>query len=202
MSLLFRKARTEEYDAPAWPRPGRRPSVNVYAKRPSKLSNRWLVWPAGLLAGAFVALFVLWATEPAPPPRAISVMTNSTVSDPASLMAAVQTAGLHGTPDVVGAIDELRRVDDGQVTLTGWVADKATGGAPLTVMVFTDGRNVLTAPTRGARADISRRFGLGERAAANIAFRGNVRCSRGHRLMVIAITPWNTYGHFGSRICP
>jgi hypothetical protein len=155
-----------------------------------------------LLASTFVAFLALWVTEPAPPLRAISIMTNSTVSDSASLMAAVQTAGLRGTSDVVGAIDELRRVDDGQVTLTGWVADAASGGSPLTVMVFTDGRNVLTTPTSGGRDDVARLRGLGGRAAANTAFQGNVRCSRGHRVMVIAITPRNTYGHFGSRICP
>ena len=194
--------RTPACDAPARPGPKRRPSGRTHGETPGKLRIRWLLLPAAPLAGAFATFLALWLTEPARPSRAISVMTNSAVSDSTTLMAAVQTAGVQGTPDVVGAIEELRRLDQGRVRLKGWVSDAASGGAPLTVMAFTDGSNVLTAPTSGTRSDVARLLGLSDQAAANMSFQGSVQCSRGHRLIVIAITPRNTYGHFGERICP
>jgi len=165
----------------------------------------WAVWAVSAFIGVLGVLgtfAVLWVTAPAAPSRAVAVLANSSVSDAATLMMAVQTAALQGTPDVKGAIDEVRRTDDGQVTLKGWVVDAASRGQPLTIMVFAGGRNALTIAPSGARQDVASALGLSGQAAANLSFQGSLSCSRGERLIVVAVTPRNTYGYFGSLVCP
>jgi hypothetical protein len=145
---------------------------------------------------------VKWLAAPAAPSRAVAVLASSTVSDATTLMTAVQTAALQGTSDVKGAIDEVRRTDDGRVTLKGWVVDAASRGQPVTIMVFADGRNALTIATSGARQDVASALGLSGQTAANLSFQGSLSCSGGEKLMVIAVTAQNTYGYFGALACP
>ena len=121
---------------------------------------------------------------------------------PRSLMAAVKVARLRGAPDVKGAIEELTRLDDDHVTLKGWATDVSGGSSPLTVMVFVDGRNTLTMETAGRRPQIGEALGLSDAAAANVSFQGNLTCSRGQKLIVVAVAPSDVYGHFGTRLCP
>jgi hypothetical protein len=133
---------------------------------------------------------------------AMTMLAGSTVSDLGSLMTAVKAAGLKGTPDVRGAIDEITRLHNDQVSLKGWAAEVAGGPSPLTVMVFVEGKNKLTMETDGRRPDVTDALGLSGNAAADVAFEGNVTCSRGQKLIVVAITRSDVYGQFGSRLCP
>jgi len=169
------------------------------------LVRAWAIWAVTAFVGVLGVLgtfAVLWFNAPGAPSRAVAVLANSAVSDADTLLTAVQTAALQGTPDVKGSIDEVRRTDDGQVTLKGWVVDAASAGRPLTVMVFAGGRNALTTATRGARQDVASALGLSGQAAANLSFEGTFSCSGGEKLIVIAVTPHETYGYFGSRVCP
>jgi hypothetical protein len=176
----------------------RRPNVG-----PVLPINPWLIWTVGGVVGVIGVFLVLWLTEPeAPSPPGVRVMANSSVSDSTTLMAAVQTAALRGTLDVKGAVDQVKRAAKGKVTLRGWVTDIAAGGSPLTVMAFAAGKHVLTTTTKGERRDIAQALGLSERAAANLSFEGTLSCDRGQKLIVVAITRNNTYGHFGSLVCP
>src|SRR5262249_59380802 len=117
-------------------------------------SRRWQ-WITGTMGGCAVALgFVgtLWLTGPAPRAPAISILTSAAVSDAASLMAAVQTARLRGTPDVKGSIEEITRLDKGGVSIKGWVTDTTASGSALTVIAFAGGNHVFTTGTKGAHA--------------------------------------------------
>jgi hypothetical protein len=160
-----------------------------------------------LTAGALICLLsfvvALRLTKPAAVPTpAMATLAASTVSDLKDLMAAVKAAGLKGTPDVKGGLDEIKRLDDDQVAVKGWAAQTAYSGSPLTVLVFADGRNELTLETRGPRPDMTDVLGLSGEAAANVAFEGTLACSRGQKLIVVAVARSDVYGYFGSRSCP
>jgi hypothetical protein len=160
------------------------------------------MWTLGGLVGAGTFAAVLWLTEPVRPLPAVAILAGLSVSDVATLMTAVQTAGLRGSSETRGAIDKIRRQDDGQVLVTGWVTDAASQGSPLTVMAFAGGKNALTTTTRGARPDMARALALSDAAAANMSFEGVVSCDKGAKLIVIAVTPKNMYSHFGFLVCP
>jgi hypothetical protein len=132
----------------------------------------------------------------------MAMLAESTVSDLGSLMAAVKAAGLRGTPDLKGSIDELTRRDRDHVTLKGWAAETSGSGLPLAVMVFVDGRNKLTIRTDGRRPEVADALGLSDAAAANISFQGDLPCSQGQKLIVVAVAQNDVYGHFGTRLCP
>jgi hypothetical protein len=165
--------------------------------------RRWLTCAAGGLAFAVSFVIAMRLTQPVrPPTSAMMVLAGSTISDLGSLIAAVKLAGLRGTPDVKGSIDELTRHDNDHVTLTGWAAEIADSDSPLAVMVFVDGRNKLTMQTSGRRPDVTAALGLSDAASANVAFQGSLTCSRGQRLIVVAVAENDVYGHFGTRLCP
>jgi len=144
----------------------------------------------------------LWLTRPAPPAPAISILTNAAVSDAASLMAAVQTARLHGTPDVKGSIEEITRLDKGGVSIKGWVTDTTASGSALTVIAFAGGNHVLTTVTKGARADVAKMLGMADASAANMSFQGAFACRPGEKIIVIAVTSSAAYSQFRSLACP
>ena len=117
-------------------------------------------------------------------------------------MAAVQTAGLRGTPDVKGAIEEFKRLDNEHIAIKGWAVDGAAPGSSLTVLAFAGGIHVLTTMTSGARKDVAQIFGLSDADARNMAFQGTFTCGPGEKLIVVAVTPDRMYGQFRSLACP
>jgi hypothetical protein len=186
-------------------RPGRMPapqSNRPISPQPKSARPR-LVWVIGapIFAISFVAALRL-TEPPRTPTPAMMTLAGATIPDLRRLMAAVKAAGLRGTPDVKGAIDEITRLDTDRVTLKGWAADISGKGAPLAVMAFVDGRNTLTTDTTGGRPEIASELGLSSAASANIAFQANLVCSRGQRLIVVVVAPRDVYGHFGTRLCP
>lgn len=180
----------------------RRPKKS--ATRSYTRTRRWITWIAGAAAAASGFIAVLWLTGPvtAPDTPAIRSLAHATVSNAASLMAAVQTAGLHGTSDVKGAIEEIKRLDSERVTIKGWVADTTASGSSLTVVAFAGGNHALTTVTKGARRDIAKTLGLADASAANMSFADAFACRPGEKLVVIAVTSGNAYSQFRSLACP
>ena len=130
-------------------------------------------------------------------------MTQSGVSDWRTLIAAIKAAGLKGSPNVKGAIDEVARLDDSRVSIAGWAGEVGNGGAPLDVLVFVDGENRLTMRTEGRHVDVTGALGLSDAATAhNVSFHGAVACGRGQKLIVVAIADSGSYGYFSPRLCP
>jgi len=117
-------------------------------------------------------------------------------------MAAVQTAGLRGTPDVKGAIEAIRRIDNERVTIKGWAVDTTASSASLTIIAFAGGPQVLTTVTKGARKDVAQMFALSDAAARNVSFEGTFTCGLGAKLVVVAVTSDRTYSQFSSIVCP
>jgi hypothetical protein len=185
-------------------RPGNTPALQrrrpISARRKSVRPG--LIWFVGGLIFAISFAAALRLSEPArTPTRAMTTLAGATIPDLRRLMAAVKAAGLRGTPDVKGAIDEITRLDIDHVTLKGWAAD-ISGGAPLAVMVFVDGRNTLTVDAAGGRPEIANELGLSDAASANISFQANLVCGQGQKLIIVAVAPRDVYGHFGARLCP
>jgi hypothetical protein len=117
-------------------------------------------------------------------------------------MAAVQTAGLRGTPDIRGAIEALKRIDNERVTLKGWAVDKTASNSLLTIMGFAGGPHVLTTATSGPRKDVAQTFGLSDATARNVSFEATFTCGPGQNLVVVAVTTDGTYSQFRSLVCP
>lgn len=168
------------------------------------LARRWATWTVGASIAALGFVVVLWLTEPAMPPLApgATILANATVSDATSLMGAVQTAGLRGAPDVKGAIEEMKRLDNERVTIKGWAVDTAAAETAMTVLGFAGGIHAFTTVTSGANKDVAQTLGLSQTSAPNVAFQGTFKCGQGQKLVVVAITPDRRYGHFRSITCP
>jgi len=142
-------------------------------------------------------------TKPArPPTAAMRTLAASPISDLKTLMGAVKVAGLRGSPDVKGAIEELTRIDNNRATLKGWAVDVGNTRESLTVMAFVDGHNSLTMEANGRRDAAVNVTGLAANDAVNVAFAGRLSCSKGQKLIVVAVARNDAYGHFGSRTCP
>jgi hypothetical protein len=130
------------------------------------------------------------------------MLASATVSDATSLMAAVQTAGLRGTPDVKGEIERIRRIDNERVTIKGWAADKTGSSPQLAIVAFAGGTHVLTTMTNGSGRDIAQIFDLSGAKARNVPFEADFTCSSGQKLLVVAVSSDSTYSQFRSLACP
>jgi hypothetical protein len=187
--------------------PGNR-RMSIQSSRPDSKSSvltrplfTWLGGGAMFVLSFFIAMSLI---NPAKPPNpGVAIMAASVVSDPRTLMAAVKAAGLKGTANVKGSIDEIKRLDNNRVTVKGWAAEMTNAGASLTVMVFVGGRHKLTMETTGPHADAIHALGLSDAPlATNVSFEGTLACDRGQKLIVVAVADSNVYSHFGSRVCP
>jgi hypothetical protein len=166
-------------------------------------TGRWRVCVAGGLAFVTSFIVVMQLTKPPEPANAAIIsLARSSVSDFSTLMAAVKAAGLRGSPDMTGRIDEMRRRSADDVALRGWAAQLGGNGSPITVMVFVEGRNQLTMETKGRRPDVTDALAPSGNAVANVAFEGDLACSRGEKVIVVAVAQSGLYTHFGSHLCP
>jgi hypothetical protein len=170
--------------------------------RPRILTRQSFTWVAGASVVLLAFVITLWLTSPKPPAPGVATLTNATVSDATSLMAAVQIAGLRGTPDVKGAIEEIKRLDDERVMIKGWAVDATLSGPPLTVIAFAGGAHVLTVATNGARMDVAHILGLSDTGAANASFQSTFACRLGDKIVVVAVTSDHRYSQFRSLVCP
>jgi hypothetical protein len=170
--------------------------------RPHLLIRPWFTWISGACAAALAFAVVLWLTGPVTPPPGAAILESATVSDATSLMAAVQTAGLRGTPDVKGEIESITRIDNEHVTMKGWAVDKTGSSSRLTIIAFAGGTRVLTTVTNGPRKNIAQMFALSDAGARNVSFAASFTCGPGQNLLVVAVSYDHTYSQFRSLACP
>ena len=180
----------------------RSPREKTTAPKPHFVTQPWFTWLSGAFAAALGFAVVLWLTGPVAAPPAVAILASATVSDATALMAAVQTAGLHGAPDVKGAIEELKRIDKEHVMIKGWAVDRTASSHQLTIIAFAGGPHVLTTVTSGPRTDVAQMFGLSSAAARNVSFETTFTCHPSQNLVVVAVTAENTYSQFRSLACP
>ena len=166
--------------------------------------RRWLLLVACGLSLVISFFTTLHLIEPhLPATAAVVALMQTQISGTHSLLTAIRAAGLAGSPNVKGTIDEVKRLDSNQVAITGWAAEIGNSGTPLTVLVFVDGKVALAMRTSGRHRDVVSVLGASDAPeAANVSFQGTAPCAHGQKLIVIAVTDGNSYGHFGARDCP
>ena len=186
-------------------------SLRAYSKKRQrswrderKISGRrWLRLVACGLSLAISVVTTLLLTEPQPTTAAVVALMQAQITNTHSLLTAIKAAGLRGSPNVKGTIDEVKRLNDSQVAIAGWAAEIGNSSTPLTVLAFVDGKAVLAMRTSGRHPDVVSVLGASDAPeAANVSFQGTARCAHGQKLIVIAVTDGNSYGHFGARDCP
>ncbi len=166
-----------------------------------------IVLGAGVLAGSFFITLWLITPEPDQPlPSAASLLAKRTISDDRTLSAGAASLGLQMSDSVKGFVDALVRLNDRQVKISGWVADTKGQGAPITVLVFADGQNVLETETKGVRADVEAALKLRSRVGPNIVLDAIFSCRPGQTLLGVAVTDSRLYASLdhpaGPLICP
>jgi hypothetical protein len=161
----------------------------------------------GVLVGSF--LLTVWLTEPetppankAEPPLAAEILATYLISDERILTAAAKAARLQPSDKLRGFIDEVARLDKAQVKIRGWAVDLARQGTPITVLVFSDGKNTLGTQTKGPRPDVAQALKLSEAVASNAAFEGQLSCNPGETLVVVAVTQDNLYAAINQAALP
>lgn len=163
-------------------------------------------WVGGALVLILSFSTTLWLTEPeVPPADKIKLLAASAISDEATLNAAARAAGLQNSPYVQGHVDGLNRLDATNVSIAGWATETITfisKGAPVIVMAFSEGRNILTIETKGERPDVNVALKLSDLARKNVAFTGSLKCSSGQKLVIVGATLSGTYAVLGSLNCP
>ena len=102
--------------------------------------RRWLTLAACGLSLAISFFTTLYLIEPLPTTAAVVALMQAPISSTQSLLTAIKAAGLRGSPNVKGMIDEVKRLNDSQVAISGWAAEIGDSGTPLTVLAFVDGK--------------------------------------------------------------
>ena len=166
--------------------------------------RRWLPLLACGFSLAVSFFTTLYLIEPhLPRTAAVVALMQAQITDTHSLLTAIKAAGLRGSPNVKGTIDGVKRLNDSQVAIAGWAAEIGNSSTPLTVLAFVDGKVALAMRTSGRHPDVVSVLGASDAPeAANVSFQGTARCAHGQKLIVIAVTDGNSYGHFGARDCP
>ena len=188
--------------------PGRRSqAASSRSTRTDKASNaptrraNPVTWVGALAAAPLAFAAALWLMSPRPPLAGVAALTKATVSDATTLMAAVQNAGLRGTSDIRGAIDEIKRLDGAHVTVRGWATDVRPSGSSLTVVAFAEQAYVLSA-TSDASTYLSHLIGLSDAAQSSTSFQGTLACLHDKKIILVAVTTDGRYSQFRSLSCP
>jgi MFS family permease len=114
----------------------------------------------------------------------------STVSE---LTAAAAAVGLTVSRRTVGRIERITRIDERDVALTGWLADRYGDATALTVMVFVAGTMAGTTRTEGERPDVAALVGLGFGAEKHVNYRVSFACRTGDQPIVVGLGPREQY---------
>jgi hypothetical protein len=158
-------------------------------------------------AGLVVAAYIIpWLTDLVmeaveEPGVRTAALARASVNGHASLLAAAREAGLRRSPDIK-MISMVHRSDDGRVRVDGWAAEIGGSGAPLTILVFTEGSLALETKTRDGHTDITPDLNVSAEAASSIAFEGMLTCRPRQRLVVLAAAVGNKYALLPTLLCP
>jgi hypothetical protein len=163
------------------------------------MTRRLITWMPATIAAPLAFFVALWLTKPGSLPPEAVILANATVLDATSLMAAVQTAGLRGTTDIRGAIEDVRRVDGERVTIRGWAADAAST-SPLTLIVFAGRTHALVGANQVNV--IGHLVGLSDGAPTRTSFNDTFACTRGETIRIVAVAADRRYSQFRSLACP
>lgn len=174
------------------------------------LANR-----AGIVVLLAVALFgsffiTLWLTGPATVGTPsitddrsdVERLAARRISNAADLLIAAKDIGLYPSVRMGGNIDVLRRISEGVVSMTGWVADTRGDATPLDILVFVGGAVAAKTQTKGERPDVTEAVHLDFGAEKNVGFSVSFSCQPGEQPVTVGIGTASQYIPLTSGRCP
>jgi len=162
----------------------------------------YLVFLLAVLVASFFITLVL--TEPQVPNTAetrsvAERLAAYPIKDSSDLMKSAQDTKLIPSSQLSGHVDVIRRIDERDVVLAGWAADR--DGTPLQVLIFVAGRLAATTHTAGERPDVTAALHLGFGAQKNVVLSANFTCRKGDQPVVVVIKE-KQYMQLQSEPCP
>src|SRR5258705_3784609 len=178
----------------------RRPEVRSAGRLMSRVA--YVVFLLAVFFSSF--LITLWLTEP-PVPNTPDNRSDAQgiasypISNGSDLAKSAQDANLILSQRLAGHVDAIRRIDERDVDLAGWAADRE--GTSLEVLIFVAGHLVATTHTAGERPDVTATLQLGFGAQTNVVLSANFACRRGDQPVVMVLKE-KQYMHLPSAPCP
>ena len=161
-----------------------------------------------LMLAAFFGsfFFTLWLTEPEVPSTPDSRsdaerLATYPISGSSDLTKSARDAKLILSRQLSGHVDDVRRINERDVRLSGWAADREGDATPLEVLIFVAARLVAMTHTAGERPDVTTALHLGFGAQTNVALSTNFTCRRGDQPVVVVLKE-KQYIHLQSDPCP
>lgn len=161
-----------------------------------------------MLAVFFGAFFItLWLTEPEVPSAAdarsdAERLASHTISGSSDLTKSARDAKLILSRQLSGHVDDVRRIDERNVRLSGWAADREGDSTPLEVLVFVAGKLLATTRTAGERPDVTAALHLGFGAQTNVGLSLNFMCVKGDQPILVVLGKEKQYTQLQSDRCP
>ena len=165
---------------------------------------------AGLLAGVLIGSFflTLWLIDTGPSwnmsddRRDAERLASRNIFDRSDLIEAAVAVGLHSSSSMKGMVETVSRLNDREVTIKGWVADRDGDATPLSVLVFVGGRTAASVQTRGERSDVTNLHSLAFGAEKNVGFEATFACPTGDHAVVVGLGQDKQYFYLSSPDCP
>jgi hypothetical protein len=165
----------------------------------------YLPFLSAVLFGSF--FITLWLTEPevpgAPDNRSDAErLAAYPIANSFDLTKSALDVKLFSSRRLSGYVDVLRRIDEREVELVGWAADREGDSTPLEVLIFVAGRLAAMTHTAGERPDVTAALHLGFGAQTNVALSANFPCRKGDQPVVAVLGKEKQYMHLQSNPCP
>ena len=124
------------------------------------------------------------------------------VANLAELPRVAEEIGLKLSGGMAGIIDKISRINEREVTITGWLADPQGDATPQQLIVFVSGALAGKGQTNGERPDVTSLKGLAFGTEKNVLFAVNFGCPTGGQPVVVGLGSRNQYFPMTSPPCP
>jgi hypothetical protein len=124
------------------------------------------------------------------------------VANYSDLRNAARDAKLRFSMSIIGTVDSLTRINERDVTLSGWLADPEGDSTPLQVMVFVSGSIAATTQTKGERPDVTSAKGLAFGTEQNVVFQVSFACPAGQQPVIVGLGMKRQYFPLEPPRCP
>jgi hypothetical protein len=102
---------------------------------------------------------------------------------------------------MIGWVEGGFHEKDGRLTVRGWAADRFGTGDPISVIVLTKGKVLLTIVPSGPRDDVTKVWGFSPAVARNIDVKGTstnpIACTEIEDPLVLSLNQKGEYGIMG-----
>ena len=115
---------------------------------------------------------------------------------------AAENVGLRLSEQMAGNVDVLNRINEREVNMSGWLADRQGNPTPLNLFVFIGGSMVAATQTKGERDDVTKIVPMKSGAEKNVVFSLNFNCRSGDQPVIVGVGQRNQYLPLPAKQCP